>query len=57
MKAGVQKETKSPPARGDGQSGVTAGKKMHAGDGRKGVGRRAQGVKIPAGRGEIGKAE
>ena len=30
---------------------------MHAGDGRKGEGRRAQGDKISAGRGEMDKAE
>ena len=43
--------------RGDGQSGVTAGKKMHAGDRRKGGGRRAQGDKIPAGSIETAKPE
>ena len=43
--------------RGDGQSGVTAGRKMHAGDGKKGIGRRAQGSQNLRWQGEMGKAE
>ena len=46
VEASVQKETKPPPAEGRWAKRSDSREKMHAGDGRKGVGRRAKGDKI-----------